>query len=123
MGSMALDRLRRYWLWAILGTGTGLWRMLSITDNFPRWFAPIELTYHALLYGSAALGAWWALRRRDWMLLAFCGLPILYITGLTLLSQVSGMDTRMRSPMSVMIVVLAVCGASQLVVGLRQRRA
>lgn len=123
MGSLALDRLRRYWLWALLGTGVGLWRMLSITDAFPRWFAPIELIYHALLYGSAALGAWGALRRRDGTLLAFCGLPILYITGLTLLSQVSGMDTRMRTPMTVMSVVLAVYGASQAMAALRQRDA
>lgn len=123
MGRLALEKLRRYWIWAVLGMGPGLWRMLSLSNRLPRWSRPFELAYHAALYGLAALGAWLALRRREWQLLVFTGLPIVYITGLTLLSQVSGMDTRMRTPMTAMIGTLAVYGGSQLAALLRQRRA
>lgn len=119
MRSMAIRRLLRYWPAALLGTGIGAVRMFAYSESLPRWFIPIELIYHAALYGLSLLGAWIAWRRRDWPVLLVNLVPIVYVTGLTLVSVVSGTDSRMRTPISVPIVVLAAYGWAWL----RARRA
>lgn len=111
MGQMARERLIAYWPYAIGGTAVGAWRVFAQTTTLPRWFTPIELLYHAVLYSLTMIGAWRAFRLRDWPLLMIAGVPILYVTGLTLVSQVSGMDTRMRTPISVPIILFAAYGA------------
>jgi hypothetical protein len=111
MGRLARQKLLQYWPYAVLGTGVGAWRMFGLTTSLPGWFAPVELLYHALLYGLAVWGGWQAFRRKDWLLLLVTAIPILYVTGLTLLSQTSAMDTRMRTPITAFIAILAVYGA------------
>ena len=54
MGRLARQKLVQYWPYALLGTGVGAWRMFGLTRSLPGWFAPVELLYHALLYGLAA---------------------------------------------------------------------
>jgi 4-amino-4-deoxy-L-arabinose transferase-like glycosyltransferase len=114
MGRMARQKLLQYWPYAVLGTGVGAWRMFGLTTSLPGWFKPIELLYHVLLYGFATWGFWGAFRRKDWLLLLVTAIPILYVTGLTLLSQTSAMDTRMRTPITAFIAILAVYGAGWL---------
>ncbi|NDJ51923.1 MAG: glycosyltransferase family 39 protein [Chloroflexi bacterium] len=114
MREIAVGRLFDYWPYALAGTAIGVWRMYAITEFLPSWFIPIELVYHALLYGLALMGIAWAFARSEWSLLAVTGVPILYISGLTLASQVSAMDTRMRSPITTFIVILATYGLAQL---------
>jgi 4-amino-4-deoxy-L-arabinose transferase-like glycosyltransferase len=121
MGRLARQKLLQYWPYALLGTGVGAWRMFGVTTSLPGWFAPIELLYHALLYGLAAWGGWQAFRRKDWLLLLVTAIPILYVSGLTLLSQTSAMDTRMRTPITAFIVILAVYGAGWLIQAARER--
>ncbi len=110
MGEMAREKLLQYWPYALASTPIGIWRMFGVTLAFPGWFAPFELVYHALLYSLMLFGAWSATRRHDWRLLLMTGAPVLYVTGLTLASQISAMDTRMRTPISVPIIILAVYG-------------
>lgn len=110
MGELARERLLAYWPYAVAGTAVGFFRMFALTNDLPGWFVPVELVYHACLYGLALYGAWEAFRRRELGLALVCLVPILYITGLTLASQTSAMDTRMRSAITAPIVVLAVAG-------------
>ncbi len=112
MGQIIRRTLVRYWWGAVLGTPIGVVRMFALTAPLPSWFRPIELIYHAMLYGSMLVGAWRAFRAKHWELLLLTVVPILYFTGLTLISQTSAMDTRMRTPITVPIAVLAGYGAS-----------
>ncbi len=114
MGRMAREKLLRYWPAALAGTAIGAWRMLAITDGLPGWFRPVELAYHAALYGLMLAGAARAIRQRDWLLLAMTAIPILYISGLTLAAQTSAMDTRMRTSITAPIAILAIYGAAGL---------
>lgn len=114
MGRMAREKLLRYWPYALLSTGVGAWRMFGITNSLPGRFRPFELVYHLLLYGLVVWGAWQAFRRRDWGILLLTLIPILYVTGLTLLAQTSAMDTRMRTPITAPLVILAVYGLGRL---------
>jgi hypothetical protein len=123
MGRLARAKLIQYWPFALASTVVGLWRMFALTYGLPGWFAPIELVYHALLYGLGLVGVWQAVRRRDWLLLVMAGVPILYVTGLTLASQTSAMDTRMRSPISAPLVVFAAAGLASMLSQRRQRQA
>ena len=88
--------------------------MFGLTLQLPSWFRPIELIYHAMLYGLMVVGAWRAFRARQWELLLITGVPILYITGLTLISQTSAMDTRMRTPITAPIAILVGYGVAML---------
>ena len=97
MGDLAIEKLLAYWPWVILTTPIGLARMYGWTNSFPEWTRPIEIGYHFVLYACVLWGAWQAFRRRDWPTLVLVSAPIIYITGLTLISQTSAMDTRMRS--------------------------
>lgn len=122
MGRLAQQKLIQYWPYAVLGTGVGIWRMFAITHLLPDWSVPVELAYHAALYGLMVWGAWRALQRKDWELLLVTGVPILYITGLTLVAQTSAMDTRMRTSIAVPIVILAVYGLRDVLNAIRLRR-
>ena len=112
MGQIARRVLLRYWWGAVIGTPVGAWRMFAITTQLPSWFRPVELIYHALLYGLMGIGAWRGWRDKQWELLLITGVPIVYITGLTLVAQTSAMDTRMSTTILPSIVILAVYGAA-----------
>jgi hypothetical protein len=123
MGRLAFQKLARYWPYALLGTPIGVARLFGLTLHLPRWSIPFELAYHVLLYGMALGGAWQAFKRKDWELLAVVGIPLLYITGLTLTSQTSAMDTRMRTPITAQIVIFATYGLARMLEMWRARRA
>lgn len=110
MGQVARERLLTYWPFAAAGTVVGAWRMYALTLTLPVWTRPIEILYHIALYGLMLFGAWSSFRNKQWLMLLTCGLLIFYVTGLTLASQTSAMDTRMRSPVSIPIIILAVYG-------------
>ncbi len=114
MRPIAVRKLLRYWPTALAGTFVGAVRMGAYSELLPKWSHPPEIIYHLFLYGFALAGAWIAFRRKDWAVLLITAVPILYITGLTLISLVSGIDTRMRSPMTAMIVTLSVYGLARL---------
>lgn len=122
MRRMALRKLVQYWPYAVLGTGIGVARLFGITRGLPLWFMPVEILYHVVLYSMTLWGAWQAYRSRNWELLAIAGMPILYIAGLTLISQTSAMDTRMRTPISVPLIIFAVYGLSHLAARIRSAR-
>lgn len=110
MGEVARERLLQYWPFAAAGTFVGAWRMYALTLTLPTWTRPLEIIYHIGLYGLMLFGAWQSFRQRQWLLLLTCGMLIFYVTALTLVSQTSAMDTRMRSPVSAPIIILAVFG-------------
>lgn len=114
IGRLARQKLLRYWPYALMGTGVGAVRMFARTDLLPGWMTPLEIAYHLVLYSAALWRAYQAYWRREWSLLLLTAIPILYVTGLTLASQVSGMDTRMRTPITPQIAILAVYGAAWL---------
>lgn len=112
MGDLAREKLMHYWPQAAIRTPVGLWRMYATSKRLPAAFTLIELAYHVLLYGLAGLGAVVAVRKRHWEIAVTCLVPIVYVTGLTMVSQVSAMSTRMRSPLAAPLVILAVVGAA-----------
>ncbi len=122
MGQVARERLLQYWPYAAAGTVVGAWRMYALTLTLPAWSRPLEILYHAGLYSLMLAGTWFSFRRKNWLVLLTCGLLIFYVTGLTLASQTSAMDTRMRSPVSTPIIVLAVYGFAILRDYVQQRR-
>jgi hypothetical protein len=112
MHDLAIEKLLDYWPWVILTTPIGLARMYGWTNTLPRWFLPIEIVYHTLLYSCVLWGAWKVFRRKDWPTLLLVGAPIFYITAVTLISQTSSMDTRMRSMLAAPLAIAAIYGAS-----------
>ncbi|MBN1119964.1 MAG: glycosyltransferase family 39 protein [Anaerolineae bacterium] len=122
MGQMARAKLIEYWPAAIAATGIGAWRVLFVTNVFPGWFKPVEIAYHFLLYGLMLWGVWCSIRSRDWPLFLIAGVPIVYMIGLTLVAQTSAMDTRMRTPVSGPIIILAAYGLSAVLAAIRVQR-
>ncbi len=123
MGRMARQKLLAFWPYVLVGTGIAAFRMFAYTNSFPAWFIPIEVAYNILLYALMLFGAWRAFKDRSLAVLLVCGIPILYVTGLTFASQISAMDTRMRTPISAPISVLAVYGLHAALGLWRSRRA
>jgi Dolichyl-phosphate-mannose-protein mannosyltransferase len=121
MGQLAVEKLSQYWLFALLGTGVGLLRMFVRSHQLPSWVTPVEVVYHVLLYGLTGIGGWMAWARRERQLLALTGIPILYVTALTMISQVSALDTRMSTPIRIPIIILAAAGLGWAWPRLRQR--
>lgn len=111
MGDLARQKLIEYWPYVILTTGIGFVRMFAVTGYFPAPAQAVEVVYHIVLYGLTLLGAWQAYREKSWNLLLITGIPLLYITGLTMISQTSALDTRMRTPITASLAILAVYGA------------
>ncbi len=122
MGRLAREKLIDYWPSAIAGTVPGAWRLLFVTYALPDWFRPVEIGYHVVLYGLMLFGLWRSFRNRDWPVFLIAGVPVTYIVGLTLVAQTSAMDTRMRTPASVPIIILAAYGASMAASAIRNRR-
>jgi hypothetical protein len=122
MGRLAREKLVEYWPAALAGTLPGAWRLLFVTYTLPGWFKPVEIAYHVLLYGLMLFGLWRSFRNKDWPVCLIAGVPVVYIVGLTLVAQTSAMDTRMRTPVSVSIIILAIYGASMAASVIRNRR-
>lgn len=100
----------------------GLLRMYAYTSTYGNPFVP-ELIYNGLFYLTAMLGAVIALRRRHWPLLLTALLFIGYFTAVTLVSQTTGMDTRMRTPVTPALALLAALALHTLWVATKNRRA
>jgi hypothetical protein len=122
MGRLAREKLVEYWPAALVGTLPGAWRLLLVTYALPDWFRPVEIGYHVVLYGLMLFGLWRSFRKKDWPVFLIAGVPVAYIVGLTLVAQTSAMDTRMRTPAAVPIIILAVYGASMAASAIRNRR-
>jgi hypothetical protein len=112
MGHLAREKLVEYWPAVIIGTVPGAWRLLFVTYTLPDWIRPVEIGYHVVLYGLTLFGLWRSFRNKDWPVFLIAGVPVTYIVGLTLVAQTSAMDTRMRTPAAVPIIILAMYGVS-----------
>ncbi len=123
MGNLARQKLIEYWPYVILTTGIGFVRMFAVTGYFPAPVQAIEAIYHLALYGLTLLGAWRAYKGKSWALLLITVVPVLYITGLTMISQTSALDTRMRTPITASLAILSVYGAGAVWAWWQGRRA
>jgi 4-amino-4-deoxy-L-arabinose transferase-like glycosyltransferase len=120
---LALEAFVEHPYLSLLVTFIGLGRMYIYTETLPASIHPFEVAYHLLLYTLAAWGTWRAYRTRDWFLLLVTGLPILYITGITVFAATAGVDTRMRTPLTPLIAILAVHGLISMLTARRRSRA
>lgn len=120
MRQMAIEIYTRYPLHFILTMGIGAVKMFGWTEEL-RPFMALEITYHAIFYGLAVLGLWalWKERREA---AALAILTVLYVCGVTLVI-VTMNDTRMRTPLTLWLAILAAYGAWHVwgVIGDRQR--
>lgn len=99
---------------SLLVTVFGLGRMYAYSESLPPGVHPFEVAYNLVLYAFAAWGAWLAYRKRDWPLLLLTLLPVLYVSGLTVFAATAGVDTRMRTPITPLIAILAAQGITSL---------
>lgn len=106
MRTLALDVFRAHPLWYIATIPGGLYHMYAYTELIGSPFWP-ELIYNIALYTAATLGLVIRWRQRDWLTLGLSLTFIIYITTTTIISQTTGMDTRMRTPLTVPLTLLA----------------
>ena len=108
MRQMAVEIYTQYPLHFILTLGIGAVKMFGWTDEL-RPVLALEVAYHANFYGLAALGLWplWRERRQAAILIV---LTVLYVCGVTLVI-VTMNDTRMRTPLTPLLAILAAYGA------------
>ena len=69
-----------------------------------------ELVFNLGLYALAVLGAYHAWCKQQRLTWTLKGLLISYVTLATLISQTSGMDTRMRTSITFAVAILAAVG-------------
>ena len=113
MRQMALEVFAAHPLWYVATIPVGLYHMYAYTDTYGSPFVP-ELLYNLLLYAASAWGAGVCWKRRDWPTLWIALTVIGYITLATMISQTTGMDTRMRTSTTVALAVLAAMGVAPL---------
>lgn len=111
MRSMALETFARHPGWYFALIPPGLYRMYAYTSQYGTPFWP-ELLYNAVLYLLAALGVARSIRSRWLPLASITMMMIGYVTVATLVSQTTGMDTRMRTSMTVSLALLAAVGVA-----------
>ncbi len=87
----------------------GFYRMYAFSAAYGSPYLP-ELVFHLGLYALAVLGAYHAWRKQQRLTWALNGLLICYVTLATLISQTSGMDTRMRTSITFALAILAAVG-------------
>ena len=91
----------------------GIYRMYAYTGVYGSPFWP-EALYNLMLYALALLGAYHAWRKQQRLTWALNSLLIGYVTLATLISQTSGMDTRMRTSITFALAILAAAGSKWL---------
>ena len=108
--------LQVYWAHPIEYFATlpiGLYRMYAFSAAYGSPYLP-ELVFNLGLYALAVLGAYHAWRKQQRLTWALNGLLISYVTLATLISQTSGMDTRMRTSITFALAILAAVGSTWL---------
>ena len=108
--------LQVYWAHPIEYFATlpiGLYRMYAFSAAYGSPYLP-ELVFNLGLYALAVLGAYHAWRKQQRLTWALNGLLICYVTLATLISQTSGMDTRMRTSITFALAILAAVGSTWL---------
>lgn len=115
MQAMAVEVYRAHPLTYVALVGPGLARMYASTDLLrDQGLLAAELLWHALFYGAALAGAVWLYRERQWLALVLPLMLIGYVSAVTMVSQTSGLDTRMRTSVTVGLAVLAAPGLAWL---------
>ncbi|HLF00337.1 MAG TPA: glycosyltransferase family 39 protein [Anaerolineales bacterium] len=109
MRAMALEVFRAHPFWYFATVPPGLIRMYAYTDFGGNPFWP-EIAYNSALYLSALAGAVICWKQKQWPTLWLTGTVIFYVTLATLMSQTTGMDTRMRTSTTIAWAVLAGIG-------------
>ena len=109
MRAMALDVFREYPFWYLALIPSGLFRMYAYTSNFGTPFMP-ELLFNLVFYLLAAVGLIQNIRTQRWDVAGITLTLLIYITLATLTSQTTGMDTRMRTSVTVPLALLAAQG-------------
>ena len=108
--------LQVYWAHPIEYFATlpiGLYRMYAFSAAYGSPYFP-ELAFNLGLYALAVVGAYHAWRKQQLLTWALNGLLISYVTLATLISQTSGMDTRMRTSITFALAILAAVGSTWL---------
>jgi len=108
--------LQVYWAHPIEYFATmpiGLYRMYAFSAAYGSPYLP-ELVFNLGLYALAVLGAYHAWCKQQRLTWALNCLLICYVTLATLISQTSGMDTRMRTSITVALAILAAVGSTWL---------
>ena len=108
--------LQVYWAHPIEYFATlpiGLHRMDAFSVAFGSPYLP-ELVFNLGLYALAVLGAYHSWCKQQRLIWALNGLLISYVTLATLISQTSGMDTRMRTSITFAVAILAAVGSTWL---------
>ena len=108
--------LQAYWAHPIEYFATlpvGLYRMYAFSAAYGSPNLP-ELVFNLGLYDLAVLGAYHAWRKQQRQTWTLKGLLISYVTVATLISQTSGMDTRMRTSITFALAILAAVGSTWL---------
>ena len=91
----------------------GLYRMYAFSAAYGSPYFP-EVAFNLGLYALAVVGAYHAWRKQQLLTGALHGLLICYLTLATLISQTSGMDTRMRTSITFALAILAPVGSTWL---------
>lgn len=106
---MALEVFRSRPVYYFVNIPIGLFRMFAYTNALSQ-VMPLEIPLNAAFYILAAWGVWRAWRQREIDLLALTLTLIGYYTLVTMISQTSGMDTRMRTAITPPLAILAADG-------------
>ena len=105
MRVMALEVFRAHPLWYLATLPGGVFRMYAYTSLYGSPFLP-ELLYNLAFYTAAIIGVVVCWKRRDWPALWITLTVIGYVTLATIVSQTTGMDTRMRTSTTTALAVL-----------------
>ncbi|MBI3362123.1 MAG: glycosyltransferase family 39 protein [Chloroflexi bacterium] len=121
MRDIAIKVYLAYPFWYVATIPIGLYNMLATSMELPVW-RPVEIGLNVVFYLFALRGLWlaWRAGRRDLAIISLT--TILYFIAATLASQTTGMSTRMRSPFTILLAVLAAEGIVA-PLALRSRRA
>ena len=108
--------LQVYWAHPIEYFATlpiGLYRMYAFSAAYGSPYFP-DLVFNLGLYALAVFGAYHAWRKQQRLTWALNGLLICCVTLATLISQTSGMYTRMRTSITFALAILAAVGSTWL---------
>jgi hypothetical protein len=113
MRALAMQVFLRYPGWYVGTIPVGLYNMFAVSQSLPVW-PPVEIAINAVFYLLALRGLWlaWRAGRRDLVILSVT--TIGYYVAATLISQTTGMSTRMRSPFTILLAILAAEGVLSL---------
>lgn len=114
MTAVAIDVYTDHPLYYFATIPVGLARMYGWTNLLPVWSRLPEVLWNIMFVAASAVGLWCSWRRRHWLLLCYTGLFGLYFTVGTMVSQTSGLDTRMRTMLVPFMAILSVYGICSL---------